>query len=392
MTLSEKLAGYFKRLRYETKVLLQYYRELRTKHVFSNWEHSFSSSNAELLIGGNLDPQGGVRNHIHAIAKYTSMRAMLVPTDNTTSRFGINWFSENEHLFARLPPPPKTRACHTHVAPWFIQWCFDNRSHFRWIHTHHAWYHEETNPGGLTDWQKQINDAGLFALQNCDHPLVVSRWQQSYLRNRFSIAATYLPNGVDTRKCENARPFRFRKKFRIKHSFILWLGRNETVKNPKELLEAAAHLPHLMFVMAGQGCNVTNLERTLNDNLPKNVIALGALSEKDAQDAIAACAALVVTSKKEGLPTIILEAMIHRKIIVSSDAEGCLDALGDGKYGLVYTRGNIQQLCECLLATSCSKLDVNKASHFARSEFGWGNLIGKLDSIYNPEKIVTIRT
>lgn len=362
----------------------QAFQQNRTKKLFEKWTKSFNLSNAELLIGGNLDPHGGVRNHIHAIAKYTSIPSLLVPESSFTSRNGTGWFTQSEKLFLALSPPKNTKYLHSHVDPCFINWCHRNRDNLKWIHTHHAMYHEESEPDGLTTWQQNTNDAGLFALRHCDHALVVSRWQRDLLRDKYAIKTTYLPNGVDAEKCTKANATIFRRKYSITKDFFLWLGRNEAVKNPTELLIAASHLPQINFIMAGHLCDRKNLEKILGGPLPENVSPLGPLSSSDAQDAIAASKAIIVTSKREGLPTLILEAMVQRKPVVSSDAEGCIDALDNGRLGFIYRRKNISELCDRILEVSDSKYDPEHAYKFVIDEFSWKHLIVKLEAIYRP--------
>ena len=48
-------------------------------------------------------------------------------------------------------------------------------------------------------------------------------------------------------------------------------------------------------------------------NVPPNLHLYGSASRREVQDALAACSVLVVTSKREGLPTLVLEAMVDRK-------------------------------------------------------------------------------
>jgi glycosyltransferase involved in cell wall biosynthesis len=380
--LRKKIIGLRNRIRHEWNAHRHHSQLRKEERAYHRWRNKFKETENELLIGSNFDLNGGVRNHIHSIHRFTKFRSELIPSDPLLRKFGKDVFVRNISDFLLAKPSRFVRICHSHVSPWFINWCFAHQDSFVWAHTHHAWYHEDTVNEGLETWQRELNEAGLFALKHCHRPIVVSRWQKQFLKETFAVEAEYVPNGVDTDICGKGNADRFRKTHRIKNPYILWLGRNESVKNPLELLRAASQLPNIDFVVAGNACGKLGLERLLGHELPRNVLAIGDLDRIAAQDAIAACFALVVTSKREGLPTLVLEAMIHGKPIVTSDAEGCLDAIDGGKYGFVYTRGNVSQLIEQLQRVSIERKRNEGGYRFAMQEFSWNNVICKLENTY----------
>lgn len=378
----KKLIGYRNRIKHEW-YLYSHRRQIHKEETaYRKWKRRFTETDKELIIGSNFDLHGGVRNHIHSIHRYSTFRSELIPHDSFLLKYGRSVFLRNKIDFMQAKPSRCVKISHSHVSPWFIDWCFTHKDSVLWAHTHHAWYHDDTTPGGIEPWQKELNEAGLFALRNCHRPIVVSRWQQQFLKENYAIETEYIPNGVNVEVCKQGDAERFRRTRRIKKPFILWLGRNEPVKNPLELLCAAAQLPQIEFVMAGNSCGKLGLESLLGRELPSNINAIGDLNRIEAQDAIAACSALVVTSKREGLPTLILEAMIHKKPIVTSDAEGCLDAIDGGKFGLVYKRGNTSQLIEQLLRVFSERKKNEDGHRFAIREFSWENVIKKLDKSY----------
>lgn len=381
--LYKKLIGYKNRIRYEWYLHCSRKKLRLEDAAYQKWKRRFLETRNELIIGSNFDLAGGVRNHIHSIKRFSTFRSEIIPPDLLLKKYGPALFLRNKPDFIHTKPSPFVKICHSHVSPWFIDWCFTHKDSFLWVHTHHAWYHDDTTPEGPEPWQKELNEAGLFALRNCHRPIVVSRWQQHFLKENYAIEAEYIPNGVNTEICKQGDADRFRRTHRINKPFILWLGRNEPVKNPLEILIVASKLPQIEFVMAGNTCRKAGFEKLLGHMLPSNIHAIGELNRIAAQDAIAACAALVVTSKREGLPTLILEAMIHKKPIVTSDAEGCLDATDGGKFGLVYQRGNTSHLTEQLLKVVFEPKKNEDGHRFAIREFSWENVIKKLDKSYS---------
>lgn len=357
---------------------------LQRRVAYRRWLNGFSRSTAELLIGANFDMSGGVRNHILGIQRYTSLTSLLVPSDKSVRKCGLQCFLENSESFLRCNPPYGVTVLHSHVSPWFIEWCMKHRERgrLRWVHTHHALYFEDVEPGGMPEWQRLLNEAGIRALVNCDAALCVSPSQQRLLKSLHGIESTYLPNGVDIDVCDSGSAGEFRKKHGISGDFILWLGRKETVKNPRDLLLAALRLRELQFVMVIDALDEDDLERVTGIAVPENVRLLNPISRVEAQHALAACSAVVITSLREGLPTLALEALAHRAALVVSDAEGCLDATDAGSLAHVYPRGNIDRLCDRIGFAVSLGQDREPGRRFVQEKFDWKVLARRLDAVY----------
>ena len=378
-------AGLKHRIRHQYHRLQRYVDSKRKATAFSRWVNRFTTSQSEVLIGANFDRGGGVRNHIHSIARYSAHSCLLIPDEPALSVLDYGFFIERSPQFQELNPPSSAKILHSHVSPWYIDWCLQHRKNkqLRWIHTHHALYFEDTEIGGLADWQKQLNKAGLQALRNCDLPLCVSPSQQRALRTLFGVDSVFLPNGVDVQSCDLGVGLRFRRTFRIDRPFVLWMGRRESVKNPSDILLAAAALPEVQFVVAVDCRDAEELQVATGVAVPGNVLLPGPLSRAAAQDALAACSLLVVTSLREGLPTLLLEALAHRCQIVTSDAEGCLDATDDGRLAAIYPRRNIAALCECISRAMRSPGPCERGRTYVLEKFDWKVVARKLDDYYS---------
>lgn len=363
--------------------ILESQKDAAMERRYLAWQTEFLKSQSELLIGANFDASGGVRNHVHAIHLYTQLRSELVPSEQRRVACPYSKFMKHTNDFLSIQPSRSLKAVHSHVSPWFIDWCCRHRcSRIRWVHTHHLLYYHDTQPQGLPQWQLDLNSAGLNALRKCDVPLVVSRSQQRALKDLHGIDAHYLPNGVDVQYCDRSNADNFRRRFRIGKPFVLWMGRNEPVKNPREFLLAATALPNLQFVMAGDNCSAAELLESTSSSVPSNVLLTGSLPRQLAQDALAACELLCVTSLREGLPTLILEAMTHQRPIVTSDAEGCLDATDGDTFAKVYRRGDVSALCDLIQRAMREREDVIAARKRVLNEFDWRVIAKKLDDIY----------
>lgn len=359
----------------------------RKRRRFDAWLTQLRSQPPDVLIGTNFAEFGGVRHHIHAIQRYSSLRVELAPSDELM-RDLVAWDFESDLKPAFMEFSAKgMRAIHSHVFPWFIEWCGQQKkSGARWIHTYHLNYFPEHAKGELADWQKKINHVLLNDARHADVRISVARWQQADLKKQHGIETIYIPNGVDVAVCEKADAGRFTKKINCER-FVLYVGRNDPVKNPADFVRLAERLPGQKFVMIGQDLNVESLKKDWAMTVPKNLYVHGPASHAEVQDAIAACSALVVTSKKEGLPTLVLEGMTHAKPVIVPDEAGSVEAIGDETCGFIYRQNSIDDLAEKTLTALTEKKRGTQARQRVLREYDWRVVAPKLDAIYRGETV-----
>lgn len=353
----------------------------RRDQAFASWLRHLENDPPEVLVGSNFAEFGGVRHHLHAIANYSRLNVELAPPESLLRVVSPHDVRVTYRKSFFDFQPRGIKALHSHVFPWFIEWCRSRRSQARWVHTYHLPYFAEHGNGELELWQEDINRALHDEARFADVRLSVSRWQQDWLLENHGIATEYLPNGVDVGKCESADGSRFTQATGLE-DFVLYVGRHDPVKNPLEFVRLARAMPRYKFVMLGRELSSEQLARDLGSSLPPNVTVLGDASHEFTLDGIAACRALVVTSKREGLPTLVLEAMALSKQIVVPREAGCLEAVDDGRYGVVYEPGNISDLAEKTGYVVRSEIVRNDARERVLSEYDWRVLAPKLDEIY----------
>ena len=352
---------------------------------FKQWLKSLNSKPPEVLIGSNFVEFGGCRHHMHALNRFSSLTTQLAPSETVYKEVGAHHLGETFRESFLQFRPHRIKVGHSHVFPWFVDWCHRHQQNgLRWIHTHHNWYYPEFGKAGLEEWQEKLNETFIFALKNANVSLCVSKWQQAYLRSAHGLDSHYLPNGVDVGLCDAARAARFRSTHGP-NDFILYLGRNDPVKNPAEFAKLAWHLPHQNFLMIGQGLSADVLSKEWMVVLPPNLLIKDAATHVESLDAIAACSALVVTSKREGLPTLVLEAMALGKPIVVPNEEGCMEAIQSGECGFIYELGNIDDLARKTELALVDKIKCSRSRARILQEYDWNAVIPKLDAIYRGE-------
>ena len=318
---------------------------------------------------------------MRAIRRYSRHRVQLVPDELALG--GLNHFTEAlEAKFMDFDPPGEP-CVHSHVMPWFIRWCRRQQQRgLRWFHTYHLPYFPEHGRGGLEPWQEEINKALIEDACHADVRLSVSRWQQRYLRQEHGIETEYLPNGVDVPACEEASAARFLRNFHIEAPFLLFVGRNTPVKNPADFVRLSERLQEVTCVMIGDNLSPRALHDDWDVAVGANLHVLGALPHATVQDAIAASRALVITSLREGLPTLALEALVQGKPVVVPDDPGCMEAVGDGRFGTVYRSRSVDDLVEVTQTVLDGTEYRPEAREYAIAEYSWEGVISQLDDRY----------
>lgn len=354
--------------------------EKRKHREFDTWLGSLRTNPPDVLIGSNFAEYGGVRHHIHAIVRHSSLRIELAPPDQLLRSIPPHEIRTGFRSRFLDFAPSNIKAVHSHVFPWFIEWCHHHKGKSLWVHTYHLPYFAEHARDRLESWQEEINRVLVEDARHADVRVSVAKWQQTFLSEAHDIDTIYVPNGVDVEMCDAADSKRFTNHFGLDH-FVLWVGRNDPVKGPQTFVELAIRMPSLQFVMIGRGLSTESASRDWNLEAPRNLKMLGELSHQETLDALSACSALVVTSKREGLPTLVLEAMALCKPIVVPDEPGCIEAIDNGKYGLSFQPGDIEDLVEkTSSALGEDRCDAARAR--VLEEYDWRVVSKRLDAIY----------
>lgn len=378
---TERLQGYSKRLKFEV-AQWRFRRERSIRHDrYEQWIKRLKSDPPDVFLGPDL-PYGGVRGHVRAIKKYSSLNIQLVPDETVMGSLGAFNEELRERFMAFKPAPGAT--VHSHVIPWFIDWCRRQQEHgSRWVHTYHLHYFPEHGENGiLRPDQIAINEALLGPAREADVRLSVAKWQCDWLSREHGIETTYLPNGVDVEATAKGNADRFRKRHRLTAPFFLWVGRNDPVKDPASFVRLAGKMPHRHFVIIGADLNPDTVSTKWSLASPENLTYLGTMKHAQVQDAIAACSALVVTSFREGLPTLVLEAMAQARPVVAIEEEGSAEALGHGDFGSLVPRGDFSALAETIERAETDQARPRRARDRVLTEYDWRVVAPKLDAIY----------
>jgi glycosyltransferase involved in cell wall biosynthesis len=130
---------------------------------------------------------------------------------------------------------------------------------------------------------------------------------------------------------------------------LLFVGRFAFNKGIDVLLRVANELhasrSAVRFILAGDGPERAQMER---DGLPSNVTLAGKVDDPQLERLYADCHALVLPTRFEGMPTVVLEAMARARPVVVSDVGASAELVGPGN-GWLLPPGDASALHEAII-------------------------------------------
>ena len=218
----------------------------------------------------------------------------------------------------------------------------------------------------LTDPRAWALPADTFTNALSTHIVAVSESTREFLLSREGVAedrVTTIHNGIDTgiyrpRPAERAVA---REKWNLPaEAFIVGgVGRLTHQKNFELFLNIAAQIPHAFFVIGGAGEDETALRaQVVRLGLERRVKFLGYVADMPSLWPALDC--LLLTSRYEGLPITILEAMACGVPIVASNLDGMREILRDGENAALVPPG------ETALFVNAVRALIEQPAHSAR--------------------------
>lgn len=327
------------------------------------------------------DPYGGIWTHTRSIQKYSHHSIEEFPS--RFKRLFLDRSPRLRHHFRKTAAIKGFDIVHSRSDPWYIDLCCRCRTNRqKWVQSFHAMFHAEDYPEGLAEWQLEQNKAVLEIGRQADLRISVSQWGQDMLLKEYGIETHVIVNGADLETCANADARRFTGKYNLK-DFVLFIGSFREVKNPALFVRLAARMPDLTFVMIGDKVEETFLKEKYGIAPTVNVHFLGRQSREDSLDALAASKVYVMTSKHEGLPNSLLEAMGMGKKAVVPAHTGCLELVPTEEYGYLYDLHSLEDLTRAV-EKACRDDNIRGQNARRRIEenYNWKLSTAKLDRLY----------
>tara|TARA_B100001121_G_scaffold149128_1_gene130575 strand:+ start:1064 stop:2152 length:1089 start_codon:yes stop_codon:yes gene_type:complete len=215
-------------------------------------------------------------------------------------------------------------------------------------------------------WSKNSIKKIIFKyfLKKADKTIVNSMEFKKDLKKEFNVNAKCIYNPLDKNEIYKMSKINYKKYFKSKKKLrILNIGRFTEQKDQITLLRSLNYLKNKInfeAIIVGKGIEKKNLLNFIKENdLEKNVCILNFLNNP--YPIIKETDLFVLSSKYEGLPNVLLEALVLKKMIISSNCRtGPNEILLNGKGGLLFNVGDHIQLYKKILYYVKNKKKCNR--------------------------------
>jgi glycosyltransferase involved in cell wall biosynthesis len=216
-----------------------------------------------------------------------------------------------------------------------------------------------THEHGKTVWKKWYHRwFERLAIHGTDLRIAVSEdIRRLRLRDEHTPASkiVVIGNAVEPARFEVNKVARDAKRREIgfeKSLLVGTVGRLVVAKSYDFLLQIAKEVcekrPDVRFVLVGEGPLREELVEMRDSlGLTDKVVFLGART--DISELLAAMDLYVITSRREGLPVSLIEAMMAAKPIVSTSVGGIPEALSDNEDGILVEPRSVQSFAEAIV-------------------------------------------
>lgn len=192
-------------------------------------------------------------------------------------------------------------------------------------------------------------------LENCSFCLTVSDYNRNYILQRYprvkaeKVAVMHL--GVDVPQfttSDVAAPTRG-------NFTILAVGRLHQVKDHAFLIRACAqvqanNIPFRCLIVGG-GPERRKLESLIREfGLQGRVTLMGHVPRSEMNSWYEQADAVVLTSRSEGIPLVLMEAMARRKVVLAPNITGIPELVTAGKNGFLYSAGSLDDFVAKLIS------------------------------------------
>jgi glycosyltransferase involved in cell wall biosynthesis len=203
-----------------------------------------------------------------------------------------------------------------------------------------------------------------IVLNLADKVMVNSLQFKKDLKKEFNVDAICIYNPLNIKEIKQKSKENTRSIFKSKRKLkILNIGRFTEQKDQKTLLKSLNYLKRDLdyeAVLVGKGILKDNLIKYIEENNLKNNIKILNFVDNPYK-LIKQTDIFVLSSRFEGLPNVLLEALVLNKFVISSDCPtGPKEILLNGKGGLLFKTGNYKDLVKKILFYDANKNKCNK--------------------------------
>jgi len=201
-----------------------------------------------------------------------------------------------------------------------------------------------------------------------------------------------LPNGVDLMQFEgpaDVKDLRSELGLSADRPVVMQVGRLSVQKDPVAFVDGAAKVlekrPDVQFVMLGDGPLMGEVVAQVQEHgLAESVHLLGWRDK--AHRFMPAADAVTLTSRWEGIPFVLLEAMAWSRPVVTTAVNGCPEIVDDGSTGFLVAPGNKAAWAARVLDLVNEPARATEMGRQGRSRveerFALSKITGRLEELY----------
>lgn len=203
-----------------------------------------------------------------------------------------------------------------------------------------------------------------IVLNLADKIIVNSIELKKILKQEFKVNATCIYNPLNILEIRKKAKIKTKKIFSNNNKIkILNIGRFTYQKDQMTLLKSLNYLKNLInyqAIIIGKGVLKSKLKKYIIKNKLRKNIKIMNFAENP-YNLIKQSDLFVLSSKYEGLPNVLLEALALKKFIISSDCPtGPKEILLNGKGGLLFKTGDYKKLSQKIIYFLNNKQKCNK--------------------------------
>ena len=230
-----------------------------------------------------------------------------------------------------------------------------------------------SSPSG---WSKNFIKNYIYkvGLNLADTIIVNSIEFKQEMKKKFSINATHIYNPLNKNEIIKLSKKKVKNLFPKKTLKIISVGRLVDQKNQLTLLKAINIIKNLYpvrVVLIGRGIDLYKIKDYIKSKKLSKIVKIFYTSNPFPY--IKQADLFILSSKYEGLPNVLLESIVLKKMIISSACPtGPKEILLDGKAGLLFKVGNYIELSQKIIfyiknKTQCKKIlntSINNLNRF----------------------------
>jgi len=235
-----------------------------------------------------------------------------------------------------------------------------------------------------------------WAIRNADAVTAISNHTAGEMRELVPREVSVIPFGA---ALENSRSQAAGSQLPVtgdQRPVILFIGRLVERKGLKYLIEAmklVREKTDARLVIIGDGSERAELEARVRSLGLENVVTLtGFVTPEQKEQYLRECSAFILPAVRdakgdvEGLGTVLLEAMLHRKPVIASASGGITDIVKHEQTGLLVKERDVDGLAGAIVRvltdSELSRRVAEQGYQHAEQAFGWDSIIDRTMKLY----------